>query len=161
MLDRAFHLIRTSRHAPSVHWISADIGISGAEASGDWSDVYHAGVRAVVEVCNESDSQGGDVRRHGMRYLGVCLQKNDVPSAEELQIVASWVLDRTADNGRVLIQDGHSRLNDGLVAVASLVKGGLPVHLALLALKRAIPGMSLDYEQNRQLLRFSAALHVV
>lgn len=161
MLDRAFHLIRTSSHAAHVHWISAEIAISGVEAAVDWSDVYHAGVRAVVEVCNESESRGGDVRRHGMRYLGVCLQENDVPSAEELQIVASWVLDRTADDGRVLIQDGHSRLNDGLVAVASLVKGGLPIHHALMALKRTIPGRSLDHEQNRQLIRFSAALHVV
>ena len=85
-----------------------------------------------------------------MRYLRLCLRHAQVPSAEELQIVTSWVLERTAENGRVLIQDGHARFNDGLVAVASLIKGGLPAHLALLALRRAMPGQLLRQRPERR-----------
>ncbi len=115
------------------------------------------GVRAVVDLRSDPEDLGADVRKHGMRYLRLCLKGALVPSAEELQIVTSWVLDRTAENGRVLIQDGHSRFNDGLIAVASLIKGGLPAHLALLALRRAKPDNSFDSHQNTELVKFTAA----
>jgi hypothetical protein len=140
-----------------LHWLSSDIAIGGVSRPDDWEAVYGAGVRAVVDLRDESKDLGAEVRQNGMRYLRLCLPKAPVPSAEELQIVASWVLERTAEDGRVLIQDAHSRFNDGLVAVAALIKGGLPAHLALLALRRAMPSHSFDMIQNAELVRFAAA----
>jgi hypothetical protein len=158
MLDRALSFLRPRQVGASLHWLSPDIAIGGVNKTEDWREVYERGVRAVVDLRNDSEDLGVDVRKHGMRYLRLCLRDALVPSAEELQIVASWVLDRTAENGRVLIQDGHSRFNDGLIAVASLIKGGLPAHLALLALRRAMPGNAFNSSQNSELVKFAAAL---
>ncbi len=157
MLDRALHLLRPRQSGPRLHWVNSDIAIGGVSDSGEWSEVYESGVRAVVDLSAGKPDRGTNVRRQGMRYLHLYLQPNLVPSAEELQIVASWVLDRAAEGGRVLIQDSHTRFNDGLVAVASLIKSGLPAHLALLALRRAMPGMSFDAAQNTELVKFAAA----
>jgi hypothetical protein len=157
MLDRVLRSLRPQRRGARLHWLSPDIAVGSVSKAEDWESVYEAGVRAVVDLRNEREDLGPEVRESGMRYLRLCLREACVPSAEELQIVTSWVLERRAENGRVLIQDGHSRLNDGLVAVASLVKSGLPAHLALLALRRARPGTSLDRAQSMELVRFTAA----
>jgi hypothetical protein len=157
MLDRALRFVRPRDASPRLHWLSADIAIGGVSKPEDWPAVYEAGVRAVVDLREESRDLGVEVRQNGMRYLRLCLLKAAVPSAEELQIVASWVLERAAEDGRVLIQDAQSRFNDGLVGVASLIKGGLPAHLALLALQRAAPRQALDATQNSELVRFAAA----
>lgn len=157
MLDRALNLVRGRGSGARIHWLNTDIAIGGVSRPEDWRDVYAAGVRAVVDLRSEPEDLGADVREHGMRYLLLCLSGTVVPTAEELQIVTGWVLERAAENGRVLIQDGHACFNDGLVAVASLIKGGLPAHLALLALRRAMPGNSFDRRQNAELVRFTAA----
>ena len=157
MLNRALNFVRGRQAGAKMHWLNADIAIGGVSRPEDWHAVFSAGVRAVVDLRSEPDDVGVEVRHAGMRYLRLCLQGADVPSAEELQIVTSWVIERAAENGRVLIQDGHSRFNDGLVAVASLIKSGLPAHLALLALRRAMPGHSFDSSQNDELVRFTAA----
>lgn len=157
MLDRAIHLFRPRQEKLRMHWLNADIAIGSVAQPEDWQAVYSHGVRAVVDLGGEPEDLGAHVRSNGMRYLRLCLPDSLVPSAEELQIVASWVIDRTAENGRVLIQDSHARFNDGLVAVASLIRGGLPAHLALLALRRAMPGNSFNRDQNLQLVKFTAA----
>jgi hypothetical protein len=157
MLERARNLIRRREASPRLHWLSSDIAIGGVDGPEDWRAVYDAGVRAVVDLRAESKDLGAEVRQNGMRYLRLCLPSAPVPSAEELQIVASWVLERAAEDGRVLIHDAQSRFNDGLVAVASLIKSGLPAHLALLALRRAMPKHSFDRDQHTELVRFTAA----
>jgi hypothetical protein len=157
MLDRALHFFRAQEGGARLHWLSSDIAVGGVSKAEDWQTVYKAGVRAVVDLRNEPEDLGAEVRQHGMRYLRLCLRDTPVPNAEELQIVAGWVLERAAEDGRVLIQDAHARFNDGLVAVASLIKRGLPAHLALLALRRAVPRHSFDSLQNAQLVRFTAA----
>ena len=157
VIERALHRFRHQEPGTRLHWLSSDIAIGGVSRPEDWRAVYEAGVRAVVDLRGEPEDLGADVRENGMRYLRLCLSKAPVPSAEELQIVASWVLERTAEDGRVLIQDAHARFNDGLVAVASLIKRGLPAHLALLALRRAMPRHSLDSLQSAELVRFAAA----
>jgi hypothetical protein len=157
MLDRALQLIRPRRPGPRLHWINSDIAIGGVNEDGEWQEVYESGVRAVVDLHAGRQDLGIAVRRNGMRYLHLFVRPDTVPSAEELQIVTGWVLDRASEEGRVLIQDSHSHFNDGLVAVASLIKSGLPAHLALLALRRAVPDEAFDMDQNAQLIKFAAA----
>ena len=157
MLERALRLIRPQTAGPRLHWLSADIAVGAVSRPEDWASVYEAGVRAVVDLREESRDLGSEVRQNGMRYLRLCLLQASVPSAEELQIVASWVLERKSEDSRVLIHDAQARCNDGLVAVATLIKGGLPAHLALLALRRAAPRQALDASQHAELVRFAAA----
>jgi hypothetical protein len=140
-----------------LRWLSSDIAIGRVRRREDWREVYEAGIRAVVDLRDEPADCGAAVRETGMRYLQLCLRGESLPNAEELQIVAGWVQERVTGDGRVLIQDGESRCNDGLVAVASLIRSGLPAHLALLALRRAAPAYTLDSRQHSELVRFASA----
>ena len=158
MLDRLVHLFRSEPAGAQLHWLTSDIAIGSAGREADWEAVYGTGVRAVVDVRESVEDVGVQVRENGMRYLSLSIKEPAVISAEELQIAASWVVDRTAENSRVLIQDGNSRFDDALVAVASLIKGGLPAHLALLALRRAVPNHWFNSAQNLVLVKFASAV---
>ena len=158
MFKRAMRTLR--RHPPGagLHWLNANIAIGRVQRTDAWSELHVAGVRAVVDISEETEGQGDAVREQGMRYLRFCLHGSPLPSAEDLRIISAWVQDRIAEDGPVFVQDGSARFNDGLVAVASLIRGGLPAHLALLALRRAVPDGALNREQQGELVRFTAAL---
>ena len=157
MLERKLRLLRRRRSPAELYWLNSDIAIGRVRRADAWASVYSAGVRALVDLREAPDDLGPVVRASDIRYLRFCPDGALVPSAEELQIVAGWVRERIAQDGRVLIQDAQSRFNDGLVAVAALIKGGLPAHLALLALRRTRPNNALDSYQHAELVRFAAA----
>lgn len=118
---------------------------------------YQAGVRGVIALQGTPDDEGAAVRLLGMRYLGLHLDRRGIPNPEELHLLTTWAVERNGEDGAVLIQDSQHRNNDGLVAAATLVKGGLPAHLALRALQRVRPNIRLDYAQSAALVRFAAS----
>jgi hypothetical protein len=122
--------------------------------------IFDAGIRHVVDLTGRGRDNASAVRQNGMRYLALCVEPRAVPRPEELHILSRWAIDRIGEQGRVLIQDSSGRFNDGLVAVAALVKSGLPAHLALLALRRARPESRLDREQSAVLVRFATELPI-
>jgi hypothetical protein len=156
MLRRALRYLRPEPTRPQLAWLTRDLAIGGAQASPDWAKAHAAGVRGVIGLSVTRDGDGAAVRALGMRYLGLCLEARDVPTPEELHLLAWWANERMAEGGRVVVHDVLRRGNDGLVATAALVAGGLPAHLALQALHRARTDMRLDFAQSGALVRFAA-----
>lgn len=153
MLKRALRFVLRSPSAPQLAWLTRDLAIGG----GQWAKVYEDGVRGVIGLSATPDGDGPAVRASGMRYLGLRLEARAVPTPEELHLLASWANERIGQEGRVVIHDAMKQNNDGLVAAATLVAGGLPAHLALQALYRARPDMRLDFAQSGALVRFAAS----
>jgi hypothetical protein len=151
-------MLRAQEAGAQIAWLNREIAIGGVGRPEDWPQVYSAGVRAVVDLCDEPGDLGAFVRRQGMRYLRLCVKDGATPGAEELHIVTSWLLERSAQEGPVLIQDGDRVNNDALVACAALIKTGLTYDLALQALARVRPEAALSYDQTGVLLRFAADL---
>jgi hypothetical protein len=137
--------------------LTRDLAIAELQSPGQWAKVSEEGVRGVVGLSPTPDGEGPAVRAQGMRYLGLRLEARVVPSPEELHLLASWANERIGQDGRVVIHDAQHCNNDGLVAAATLVAGGLPAHLALQALYRAKPDMRLDFAQSGALVRFAAS----
>ncbi|HEX5140598.1 MAG TPA: hypothetical protein VFX19_06625 [Dehalococcoidia bacterium] len=160
MLRRAMRLVRMDASGPDLFWLNRDLAISGTRNPDHWPVIFDAGIRYVVDLTRPDRDRAAGVRQNGMRYLALCIEPGAIPRPEELHILSRWAIDRMNEQGRVLIQDSNSRFNDGLVAVAILVKSGLPAHLALLALRRARPELRLDREQSAVLVRFATDLSV-
>lgn len=157
MLRRALRFVFAEHSGPRLAWLTRDLAVGGAESSAHWAKVHRAGVRGVIGLTATPEGDGAAIRAQGMRYLGLRLESRAVPAPEELHLLAAWANERVAEGGRVLIQDAQERNNDGLVAAATLVLGGLPAHLALQALFRARPDTRLDFAQSGALVRFAAS----
>jgi len=157
MLGRVLRQVRQEPAGPDLLWLNRHIAISASGTVADWTTAYEAGVRGAIVLQGAPDDDGATVRSQGMRYLGLQLDRRGVPSAEELYLLTSWAVERNREDCAVVIQDSRHRNNDGLVAAATLVKGGLPAHLALRALQRVRPKIRLDYAQSAALVRFAAS----
>ena len=157
MLRRALRFRFSEPSGPRLAWLTRDLAVGGVESSAHWAKVHRAGVRGVIGLTGAPDRDGAAIRAQGMRFLGLRLEARAVPTPEELHLLAAWANERLAEDGRVLIQDAQERNNDGLVAAATLVLGGLPAHLALQALFRARPDMRLDFTQSGAFVRFAAS----
>jgi hypothetical protein len=157
MLRRVLRLVRQEPPGPDLLWLNRHIAIYASAPAGDWTMAYEAGVRGVIVLQDTSEDKGADVRSLGMRYLGLHLERRGVPNPEEMHLLTTWAVERNDEDCAVLIQDSQHRNNDGLVAAATLVKSGLPAHLALRALQRVRPEIRLDYAQSSALVRFAAS----
>ncbi len=139
----------------AIRWISRDWAIGLPSPLNGWHAVRGSGVHAVVDLSQECGSVGGMVRENGMRYLRLPIGAGNVPVAEELHIVTSWVEQRIQEGGRVLIHDASVRGNDAVVACAALVKAGRGLEGALLRL-RSISEVPLSESQVELLHQFVA-----
>jgi hypothetical protein len=157
MFHRAMEALRGRAWSVEIHWLSPNIAIGRVGRGDAWRALHARGIRAIVYLGDENGDVGAAAREHGMRYLRFGLQGAPRPRAGDLQIIAAWVQERIAADGPVFIQDSRAQFNDALVAVSALVRGGLPAHLALLALRRTARGRSLDSEQHAELVRFAIA----
>jgi Polymorphic toxin system, DSP-PTPase phosphatase len=108
----------------NLKWVSRDLAIGAPEATDGWLGLRARGVRAVVDLSQECSALGPTVRDAGMRYLRLPVPEGGLPEAEELHIVARWVIERIAEAGAVLIHDPAGRGSDTVVACAVLIKKG-------------------------------------
>ncbi len=149
-------LIKAQESGWQIAWLNPDVAIGSVGRAEDWREVYDAGVRAVVDMCDEPEDLGAVVRGEGMRYLRLCLKSGPTPGPQELHIVTSWLRDRNLDEGPVLIRVVDESNNDGMLACAALIRSGLSYDLAAQALERVRPQAELTFDQVGALLRFAA-----
>ena len=148
-------LLPQNVHADSIRWISRDLAIGLPSPLGGWQTVRASGVQAVVDLSEECGSVGGMVRENGMRYLRLPVGVGNVPVAEELHIVTSWIQQRIQEGGRVLVHDASVRGNDAVVACASLIKAGRGLERAMMRL-RSVSEVPLSHSQVGLLHQFVA-----
>ena len=158
MLKRALRLIRAQEPGWEIGWLNPDIAIGSVGSAEDWQDVFDAGIRAVVDLCDEPEDLGAAVRNAGMRYLRLCLRSGPTPGPEELHIVTSWLRDRVVNEGPVFIRMVDETNNDGMLACAALIRSGLSYDLATQALERVRPKAELTFDQVGALLHFEAQM---
>lgn len=130
MLRAIMRLLRPLEAHGAIRWLNRDLAIGRPADQAGWQTLRSRGVRAVVDLSGECGGAGEAVRRHGMRYLRLGVDRTGLPEAEELHIVTSWVLQRIRDGGSVLIHDADDRGNDALIACAVMVKDGVSAEKA-------------------------------
>ena len=158
MLRRALRLIKAQEPGWQIAWLNPDIAIGSVASDDDWHEIYRAGIRAVVDLCEDPGDLGAVVRSSGMRYLRLCLRSVTTPGQEELHIATSWARDRNQNEGPVMIRVLDDSNNDGMLACASLIRSGFSYDSALQALERVRPHVEMSYDQAGSLLRFEAGI---
>jgi hypothetical protein len=134
LLDEFMRLFRP-RARSTIRWMDRNLAIGLPSPMDGWRAARSRGVQAVVDLNDECNAVGGMVREAGMRYLRLSLNKAGTPEVEELHIVSSWVLQRIAEGGSVLVHDKTVRGNDAVVACAAMVKNGVSLERALKRLR--------------------------
>ena len=152
-------MLRPPQTPRTITWISKDLAIGAPSDADAWLALRSRGVRAVVDLNSECGGVGDTVRDAGMRYLRLPVDSGGLPEAEELHIVATWVLQRISEGGAALIHDPAGRGNDALVACAVLVKRGGNASKARSQL-RSLAQNPLNNSQVTLLQRF-VAQHVI
>jgi hypothetical protein len=129
---------------PKIRWVNRDLAIGFPVENVEWQALRASGVRAVVDVSDPTTDLGLLVRRQGMRYLRLPVAPGRLPDAEELHIVSSWILQRIAEEGPVLIHDTAIAGNDALIAATVLIKRGAGVRRAVAHIVRTSYELSND-----------------
>jgi protein-tyrosine phosphatase len=137
------------------HWLTDDLAFSRAPLDDEWETVRRAGIRCVVDLRAEVESDGERARQCGLLYLRLPVEEGAAPDGQTLLHLADWIGRGIAEHGRVLVHCREGLGRSPLVACAALVRMGLPVTEAYAALRRARPGIALSDAQAVALERFA------
>ncbi|MPZ47973.1 MAG: hypothetical protein GEU75_01430 [Dehalococcoidia bacterium] len=144
------------RRPLKLAWLTDDISICGAPYASGWQRLARQGITAVLEVRNEAEDDKLALRGFGIHYLHFSLAKGEVPMIGELEQVVEWVLDELDVGEKVLIHCDDGRQRSALIAKATLVALGFPLHAADDFLRRAQPDAELTRQQTYTLEVFAA-----
>jgi hypothetical protein len=140
--------------------LSRNLALGTPAPNEDWTAVYAAGLRAVVDFAADSGDHGAAVREHGLRYLHLPVAPGDIPRIDEVHIVSSWVLQRICEDGPVLLREAQPLGTAASIAIAVLLKRGVEMNRALARLRK-LPGVALSDGHLTLLQRFALeAAHV-
>ena len=143
---------------PEVYLLTDDIGIAPQPAEKDLRAIRELGFRGLVDLRDETPDCGVAVRSQNLNYMRVPIVEGAAPSVDELYEVAGWVTGHIIENGPVLVYCREGRGRSAMVAVASLVKLGLPLPEAYSILMRARPTAVISSRQMRALEDFASSL---
>lgn len=146
--------------APEVYLLTDDIGIAPQPGEKDIRAIRELGFRSIVDLRDETPDCGAIFRAESLNYMRVPIVDGAAPSVDELYEVTGWVTGHILDDGPVLVFCREGRGRSAMVAVASLVKLGLPLPEAYSLLMRARPNAMITTRQMKALEAFAGSLEI-
>jgi protein-tyrosine phosphatase len=149
-----------SRSEVRLHWITEDLALSRQPGPEDWPSLKEQGIRSVVDLRHESEGNSGKAEELEMAYLRLPIVEGCGASPEDLESVAAWIDERTRSDGPVLVHCREGRGRSAMVALASLVRMGLPLQEAYRLTLKAQPAVALNAEQLDALTAFAERFEI-
>ena len=143
---------------PEVYLLTDDIAIAPQPGEKDLRAIRELGFRGIVDLRDETPDSGAMFRAQSLNYLRVPIIDGAAPTVDELYEVAGWITGHILDDGPVLVFCREGRGRSAMVAVASLVKLGLPLPEAYTILMRARPSAVISTKQMKALEAFAGSL---
>ena len=143
---------------PEVYLLTDDIAIGPQPSPNDLRTIRKMGFRAIVDLREEGEDVGAIVRAQDLGYMRVPIIDGAAPNFDELYEVTGWVTDHIQRTGPVLVFCREGRGRSAMVAVACLVKLGLPLSDSYSLLIRSRPSAVLSTVQMNALEAFSNSL---
>jgi hypothetical protein len=144
-----------NRHV--LYWLTSDLAISARPDRDAWPEIAAARVRAALSLL-DGDDEGGDCAELGLAHRVLPVPEGSAPSLAELWALTSWVLERTQDDGPVLIYCREGRGRSAMLACAVLMRLGYSPADAYLHLMRVRPEAVLSAAQTDALEHFARLL---
>lgn len=145
---------------PEVYLLTDDIAIAPQPEEKDARAIRELGFRSIVDLREEAPDCGPVFRAQSLNYIRVPIVEGAAPTVDELYEVAGWVTGHVLDDGPVLVFCREGRGRSAMVAVASLVKLGLPLPEAYSLLMRARPNAVISTRQMKALEAFAGSLEI-
>jgi protein tyrosine phosphatase (PTP) superfamily phosphohydrolase (DUF442 family) len=144
--------------APEVYLLTDDIAIGPQPSAQDLEAIHGRGFSAVVDLRDETPDAGALVRAYHLDYMRAPIIEGAAPSVDELYEVTGWVTSHILEDGPVLVHCREGRGRSATVAVACLVRLGLPLSEANGLLMRARPTAMISSRQMNALETFANSL---
>jgi protein-tyrosine phosphatase len=144
--------------APEVYLLTDDIAIAPQPEEKDLRAIRDLGFRGVVDLRDETPDAGAHIRAQDLNYMRAPIVEGAAPTVDELYEVTGWITAHILDDGPVLVYCREGRGRSAMVAVASLVKLGLPLSEAHGLLMRARPTAVISTRQMKALEAFTNSL---
>jgi protein-tyrosine phosphatase len=138
-----------------IHWLTDDIAIASEPSLDDWLGVREAGIRCVVDLREEMPDNANVVEALGLSYLRLPIVEGRAPTQAELIAATSWIDERISSEGPVLIHCREGRGRSATIAVATLVRLGIPLFEAYRIVMRARPETAINDAQQEALRLFA------
>ena len=143
---------------PALSWLTGGLAISPELEAAQWTTVYRAGIRCVLDLRAESPGDRESVEAAGLRYLRVPVKQDGAPSLDSLRLLTDWIAGRMREDGPVLVICRTGRARSAMVGCASLVKLGVPLLDTFRLLHLAGVELALSTEQRTGLAEFALTL---
>jgi len=144
--------------APEVYLLTDDIAIGPQPMASDLAAIRGQGFCGVVDLRYEAPDMGAQVRAVALDYMRAPIVEGAAPTIDELYEVTGWVTAHVLADGPVFVYCREGRGRSATVAVASLVKLGLPLPEANAILMRARPTAMISSRQMNALEAFANSL---
>jgi protein-tyrosine phosphatase len=144
--------------APDLYLLTDDLAIGPQPEDRDLEALRELGFRGIVDLRHETAGAGAKVRALGLNYMRAPIVEGAAPSIDELYEVTGWVTGHILNEGPVFVHCREGRGRSAMVAVASLVKLGLPLPEAYSMLTRTRPTAVISTSQMQMLEAFAKSL---
>ena len=145
-------------HTPEVYLLTDDIAIGPQLAAASLPAVRDMGFVAVVDLREETPDAGVATRAQRLNYMRAPITEGAAPTLDELYEVTGWITAHILEQGPVFVYCREGRGRSAMVAVASLVRLGLPLPEANNLLMRARPTAVISTRQMNALEAFARSL---
>jgi protein-tyrosine phosphatase len=145
-------------HAPKVYFLTDDIAIGPQPAAASLRSVREMGFVGVIDLREETPDTGTLTRAQRLNYMRAPITEGAAPTLDELYEVTGWITAHILEQGPVLVYCREGRGRSAMVAVASLVRLGLPLTEANNMLMRARPTAVISGRQMNALEAFAGSL---
>ncbi len=136
-------------------WITPTLAVGSASAARSPRRLASAGVRAVLDLQQETSDPSDRFAAAGLAYLKAPVPDFGAPGQAALEQATAWVLARMANGQPVLIhcRAGHGR--SVCVAMATLLRMGYTLPEAFNLVRRQQPALALSEPQLEALRTFA------
>lgn len=139
------------------NWIDEHVALGGLPTRRDVRQLLEAGVRAVVNLCDEFDGHEREFRRAGAAYLRLPTPDYHCPSASDLARGVEFVRERVARGDKVLIHCKAGRKRSVVLAICYLAAScGVSAAQAAETICRARPHVDRALDRLPSVQRFVA-----
>ena len=145
-------------HIPELYLLTDDIAIAPQPPDAAMHAIRERGFRGIVDLRAEMPDAGASIRAQRLNYMRAPIIEGAAPTQDELYEVTGWITAHIMEQGPVLVYCREGRGRSAMVAVASLVRLGLPLPEANNMLMRARPNAVISSRQMNALEAFSRSL---
>jgi protein tyrosine phosphatase (PTP) superfamily phosphohydrolase (DUF442 family) len=144
--------------APEVFLLTDDIAIGPQPSEADLQTIRSRGFRGVVDLREEAPAAGEQIRALDLDYMRAPIVEGAAPTVDELYEITGWATAHILAGGPVFVYCREGRGRSAMVAVACLVKLGLPLAEANAILMRARPTALISSKQMNALDAFARSI---